>query len=300
MRTPSLDTAADKILKYFSHFHLVLLGAAKVAQKSPEIPEKFGAAHDAFQGLITARDEAELALIAASAHQSRAHAKVQRGLKDFAYAILGSVEEDRSSPRFKSYFPDGYAYISRSNMEDLIASGEQKLTKLAQVPDDELTEAGQKLSQVIEEVKAVQAQYEEARKTYAAAVEAVENGKGPWREAYRASYYALAIYHADDPRLAEDYFRQAPSNRSQAVGEPDDLPMDEEETGTELAAVTNGSDGSVVSAATNGSNGANGSAGANGASGASGSVGANGSNGANGSAPSLSAETQVNDTQIVP
>ena len=282
MRTPSLDTAADKILKYFSHFHLVLLRAAKVAQEKPEIPEKFGAAHDTFGGLITTRDDSELELIAASAHQSRAHAKVQRGLKDFAYAILGSVEEDRSSPRFKSYFPDGYAYVSRSNMEDLIASGEQKLTKLAQVPDAELTEAGEKLSLVIDEVKMVQAQYEQARKAYADAVEAVENGKGPWRAAYRASYFALAIHHADDPRLAEDYFRQASSNRSQAVDEPDDLLMDEEETGTEMSAETNGPNGLVGAVASNGS------------------VATNGSNGANGSDPSLGAETPANETQIVP
>ncbi|MCA9757697.1 MAG: hypothetical protein KDA27_17990 [Candidatus Eisenbacteria bacterium] len=246
MRTPSLTTSPNRILMIYSVFHLVLLRAARIVQLNPEILAKFEAAHNAFAALITARDEAQLVLVESTAYWTRGRRQVERGIRDFAYAVLGVVQEDRSAPRYRAYFPDGYGYVSKVPTSELIKAGDKILAQLAQVPEEQLASAGADLSVVLEEAKGVQARYEEARDHFDAAKNAVEVGKRPWREAYRASYYALQILHADDPRQAEDYFRQVSSkNRSEDDGLDAMSSVDQRANGSADSSV-NGAAGSSV------------------------------------------------------
>ncbi|MEZ4651764.1 MAG: hypothetical protein R3E97_23805 [Candidatus Eisenbacteria bacterium] len=214
MYTPSLKTAASTMFKLYSLYHLVSLRAADVARESPELLSRYEAAHETLGGLLRAREDAEFRLVEAGARRDRAHRLMERGLRDFAYAALGVVQEDRSSPRYRMFFPNGYGYVCRSRTETLIAEAARILTLLRQVPDERFADAGEALAGVLAQVSTVQSDYEAACDALEAATRAVENGKRPWRDAYRSSYHRLSILHVDDPRRADDYFRRLDRRRS--------------------------------------------------------------------------------------
>lgn len=214
MYTPSLKTAASTMFRLYSLYHLASLRASDIAQMNPELLARYESAHETLGVLLRAREDAEYRLVEAGARRDRAHHLMERGLRDFAYASLGVVQEDRAAPRYRLFFPSGYGFVGRANTETLIAEASRILATLSQVSDERFGAAGEALSHVLEQVQAVQSEYEAARDALEAAARAVENGKRPWREAYRSSYHHLSILHMDDPRRADDYFRRLDRRRS--------------------------------------------------------------------------------------
>ena len=226
MRTPSLKTPAAKLLRFYSWYHLTSVRTSVIAAKVAEIIANFSNAHDTFSVTIDTRTQAEDALVEASAVRDRSHRQMGRGVRNFAYAVLARVHEDRTSPVYRAYFPDGYGVFNKMGIRDRIEAAERMLNHLAMVPDEELAPAGAALSSVLEEVKVKEAAYQAAKEAARAATEAVEVAKRPRRDAYRASYHALSIFHSDDPREAESYFRQFKYGKrtfDPAEGEGEDL-----------------------------------------------------------------------------
>jgi hypothetical protein len=215
MQSPSLTTSADTLVKEYGLYHQTRLTA------DPDLDEMrrlWDEAQNRLANLIASHDQARSQEMVAMAVRDGAAASLGGAVRAFYCTILGKTHNNRKSPPFGAYFPEGLAGVVGAPLEVQAKRVSAIVTKLTQEQDADLrAHAAVLISARDTLLKALDAH----RTASCGEVEALgllDVEKRAWFDLYQRDYRTLTRVFYQDLKRADSYFK--PPRRSRAKAAP--------------------------------------------------------------------------------
>ena len=211
---PSISTSAETLVKIYGTYHLTRLQADKNVK---ELAEGFEKAQARLKEKLDAFDAASLSAMRALAVRDGEDAATDEMVRRFNNAVLSKCNNNRKSPLYLRYFPDGMFPVVSAPIENEILKVTAILSKLGEETDPELAAFAGPITAVVTALQA-------AVNTHAAALEAEANAfamvqaeKINWLDTYKLDHRSLAHLYYKDGKKADTYFKPAAKDKKEAA-----------------------------------------------------------------------------------
>lgn len=219
MKMPNSSVSGYTLVKQYGVYHYTRLSADRAL-------EPMALDWDKVQGRLKARvaafEAAQTEGMTALAVRDGEEAALAAAVRGFYGALVTKTNNDRKSPLFAVYFPDGVGAILSAPMEAEAQRALVLATKLAEEKDADLSAHALPLMEAVKRLLAAMADHRDAMAAQLQAYGLVEQEKVAWFDAYKLNHRTLSQMFYRNPKRAESYFKPAP--RSGKAKAPAALP----------------------------------------------------------------------------
>lgn len=206
MQVPNAATSGEALLKEFGLYHQTRLNADRALKEMAQNWEK---AQARLRARVEAHEAAQAATMTAMAVRDGEDAALDETVRSFYGALLAATKNNRKSPIFAVYFPDGLTPTVSAPMEAELQKVSILLSKLEQEPDEALKAHAGPLSAAMGQLAAAVDAHKAALDTELQAYGLVQQEKINWFDTYKFNHRTLAQIYYKDPKKADTYFRLA-------------------------------------------------------------------------------------------
>lgn len=204
MRMPSLSSSATTLVKQYGVYHATRLSADKALQS---MAASWAQAQNRLSDRVQALEAAQAAAMTALAVRDGEGAALSAEVRAFFGALVTKTHNDRRSPLFSVYFPDGLCAVVDGSTESTANQTLVLLGKLAQETDAELKAYLDTLDAHLKSFQTALQGYRNAQEAQLQTAGRVEQEKIAWLDAYKLDHRTLAQMYYNDPKRAESYFK---------------------------------------------------------------------------------------------
>lgn len=216
MEMPKGDIGAVTLVADYGLYHQVRLDGDKTLK---DMADSWRKVQERLKVRVDAEEAAIIGTRTAAAVRDGEDAALDAAVREFYGALLSKAQNNRKSPLFGIYFPEGVPAIVNAPMEAEIQKVSVMLTKLDQEDDEGLkshigpiTEA---MNNLIGAIDAHKAAIDSQMKAHGL----VELEKVNWLDSYKFSHRTLVQRFYKDPAKPETYFKRIPKAKK-AKGAP--------------------------------------------------------------------------------
>lgn len=222
MRMPHMNLSPVTLSEAFGFYLLIRLRAVAALG---HIHDYFQRVEDALTAAIGAHQMAIVTRRAAVAMRDHQNDRMNQEIRVLAFTILGVVNNARTSPFFRHYFPQGFSEVLRTPVAEQRRRAVVLLEKLQAEKDEVVKLRLEPFRERLEEFEGALQALENARDAEARERSNREAAKVVWLDGYRRTYQMLQDHYSTDPQKAEEFFRPARTT-GPAVDPEDDLDED--------------------------------------------------------------------------
>ena len=211
MNMPGFSTSAETLLKVYGTYHLTRLQADKNVK---ELAEGFEKAQMRLKEKLSAFESASLTAMRALAVRDGEDAVLDETIRKFYNTVMAKCGNNRKSPLFRRYFPEGLFPLVSAPLEGEIMKVEAILTKLLEEEEADLKNFKSSLESSKKNLKVAMDAHSSALETESSAFGMVQAEKIKWLDVYKLDYRALGHLYYQNPKKAETYFKPAPKEKA--------------------------------------------------------------------------------------
>lgn len=210
MYMPSMTSSAETLIKVHGVYHLTRLQADKNVK---ELAEGFVQAQARLSAKLAAFDAASTAAMRALAVRDGEDEALDSAVRRFYAAVLGKCNNNRKSPLFLRYFPDGMSPVVNAPFENEIMKVENIIAKLAEEQIPELASHADSLLSAVGNLKTAIDAHAVAMASETSAFGMVQAEKINWLDTYKLDHRTLSQLYYKDGKKADTYFKPAPKGK---------------------------------------------------------------------------------------
>ncbi len=215
MQVPHPTTGASTLLKEYGLYHLARLKAER------ELSEMAGAwqkCQDRLAARVAAHEAAQAAAMTAMAVRDGEDEALDEVVRRFSLAVLSKCGNNRKSPLWLTYFPDGMTPVVNAPLEAELQKVSVLVSKLGEEEDAELKGFAGTLSAASGALAHAVDAHRAAHDAELQAYGLCEQEKINWFDAYKLDYRALVHMYYKNPKKAESFFRPAAKAKKNGGG----------------------------------------------------------------------------------
>ncbi|MEW6758768.1 MAG: hypothetical protein AB1347_11150 [Acidobacteriota bacterium] len=206
MKMPSSTVSGTTLLRQYGLYHSTRLHADRAL-------ESMAAGWDAVQARLRDRvaafEEAQACTMTALAVRDGEEASLAGALRAFYGALVTKTNNDRKSPLFAVYFPEGLGALVDAPMEIEAQRALVLTSKLAEEKDTDLAAHRAPITEAVKRLLAAISVHKEEMAAQLQAYGRVEQEKVAWFDAYKLDHRTLSQMFYRNPKRAESYFKPA-------------------------------------------------------------------------------------------
>ena len=220
MRMPHVNLSPVTLVETFGFYLLIRLQA--VAELA-HVLEFFTGVRQPMIDAIEAHKAAVMARRAAVAVRDHENDRMDQQIRILAFTILGVVNNNRSAPIFRHYFPQGFSEVLRTPVAEQRRRAVVLLEKLAAERDETVKS---RLEPFREQLTAFESSLDGVEKALDEEARHRANreaAKMEWLDGYRKTHQMLQDHYSNDPRKADEFFRSARVSQSASDDDESDI-----------------------------------------------------------------------------
>ncbi len=207
MEMPASRTSGMTLLREYGLYHQTRLDGDK---NLAGMAASWRKAQERLKAKVDAHDAAAASAMTAMAVRDGEDAALDSSLRAFYGALLAKTGNDRKSPLFDIYFPQGITAIANAPMEMELQKVSILLTKLAQEEDEALKSHMGPITAAMNNLAAAIDHHKAAHDAELQAYGLVEQEKVNWLDAYKFDHRTLVQMFYKDRKKPDSYFKPVP------------------------------------------------------------------------------------------
>jgi len=205
MRVPSFSSSGETLLREYGLYHLTRLKADKDLKDMAADWEK---CQTRLSDKLDAQHAAEAASMTAMAVRDGADSDLDDVMRAFGLALLQEANNNRKSPIFKNYFPEGWTAVVSAPLEGEVQKVQIILSKLAEEQDEAIASHAGPIQSSLDKLTAAMDAHRSAMDAESQAYGLVQTEKLHWFDAYKLDHKALLFKFYKTPKKADTYFKK--------------------------------------------------------------------------------------------
>ncbi len=201
---PHPTTSGETLVKEYGLYHQTRLSANKELK---EMAESWAKAQERLKAKVEAYEAAQAATMTAMAVRDGEDAALDDAVRRFYGALVSKSGNNRKSPLFAVYFPDGVTAVVHAPMEAELQKVSVLLGKLAEETDEELKGHAGPITAAMNALSSAVDAHRAALDAELQAYGLVELEKVNWMDSYKLNHRSLAHLFYKDPNKADTYFK---------------------------------------------------------------------------------------------
>lgn len=214
MKTPAATTSGDTLVREFGLYHLTRLRASKELSDMAGGWEK---TQNRLREKVAAYQAAQASTMTAMAVRDGADAELDDEVRRFALAVLTKTNNNRKSPLYLTYFPEGMAPVVSAPLEAEVQKVGVILSKLGQEGDESLRAFTGPLSAALNNLAQAMDAHRACLDAEIQAFGLVEQDKVNWFDTYKLNHRTLLQKFYKDPKKAESFFKPASKGKKEVA-----------------------------------------------------------------------------------
>ena len=214
MKIPNLSQSADTLVKDFGLYHFTRLSADASLR---DMASRWDAQQSRLKGRILDLESAHAGTMTAMATRDGRVRTVADEVRAFYGTLVAKTHNNRKSPLFKTYFPDGLKAMSGVALEAETQRVSVLVNKLAQETDPDMSAHFAPLSKSLEGLAEAVGAYRAANASEILAFGRIEQEKFAWLDLYKLDHRTLAQMFYQDPKKADSYFKPARKSKAKVT-----------------------------------------------------------------------------------
>ena len=221
MEMPDVGTSGETLVKDYGLYHQVRLDGDKSLK---DMAETWRKAQGRLKIRVDADEAAITAVRTAAAVRDGEDAALDETVREFYGALLSKAKNDRQSPLFAIYFPEGVPAMVNAPMEAEIQKVSVLLKKLEQDEDEGLRNFAGPITETMNHLMAAIDAHKAAVDAEVQAYGLVQMEKVNWFDSYKLSHRTLGQRFYKDRKKPDTYFKPAPKRKRPPGGPPQETP----------------------------------------------------------------------------
>lgn len=213
MQLPHPTTSGETLVKEYGLYHQTRLNADKALKEMAQGWEK---AQARLRDRVAAYEAAQASTMTAMAVRDGEDAALDDAVRRFYGALLTATHNNRKSPLFGVYFPEGVAAMVNAPMEAELQKVSVLLSKLNQEEDEALKSHMGPIAAAMDGLTDAVDAHKAALGAELQAYGLVEQEKVNWFDSYKYDHRTLAQMNFKDPKKADRYFKPITSGKAKA------------------------------------------------------------------------------------
>jgi hypothetical protein len=217
MQVPHSATSGETLVKEFGLYHQTRLNADKALKEMAQSWEK---SQSRLQARVAAYEAAQASTMTAMAVRDGEDSALDDAVRRFYGALLAATHNNRKSPLFGIYFPEGVAAMVNAPMEAELQKVAVLLSKLEQEQDEALKSYMGPITAAMDNLTAAVDAHRAALDAELQAYGLVQQEKVNWFDSYKYNHRTLAQMNYKEPKKADTYFKAVSKAKKPAAPVP--------------------------------------------------------------------------------
>ncbi|MGA9752856.1 MAG: hypothetical protein WBS54_13830 [Acidobacteriota bacterium] len=221
MQMPHAAVSGETLVKEYGLYHQTRLSADKALK---QMAESWAQSQARLKAKVEAYEAAQAATMTAMAVRDGEDAALDDAVRRFYGALLAKSNNNRKSPLFAVYFPDGVTAVVNAPMEAELQKVSVLLSKLAQEEDEELKAHIGPITAAMNDLGSAMDAHRAALDTELQTYGLVQQEKINWFDSYKLNHRSLAQTFYKEPKKADSYFKPIPRGKARKDNGGDGTP----------------------------------------------------------------------------
>ena len=206
MRLPNLSLSGETLLRSYGVYHLTRLRADKSLREMADVFEK---SQDRLKQRIEAYRMAEASTMTSMAIRDGEDSAFDDAIGRLALDLLKITGNDRKSPLYLKYFPEGITPVVQAPLEAEIQKATVILAKLSEEEEPTIAAHTQLIKSALNNLISAIDTHRSAIEVEMQCYGMLQTEKVNWLDQYKKNYRDLTRIFYKTPKKAERYFKQA-------------------------------------------------------------------------------------------
>ena len=215
MKLPNLSQSADTLVKEHGLYHYTRLCADATLG---DMAARWEMQQSRLQGRILDFEKTRGETMTTMAARDGVARLLAEAVRAFYGALVAKTNNNRRSPLFKTYFPDGLHAVLNAPLQAEMQRVGVLVNKLAQETDPDLSAHFEPLKKVLSSLAEAVNLYDTAADSERQAFGRIEQEKFAWLDLYKLDHRTLAQAFYKDPKKADSYFKPSRKPRTAQTG----------------------------------------------------------------------------------
>jgi len=215
MKLPSLSQSADTLVKEYGLYHHTRLCADATLR---DMAARWEMQQSRLQGRILDFEKTRGETMTTMAARDGVARLLAEAVRGFYGALVAKTNNNRRSPLFKTYFPEGLNAMLHAPLQAETQRIGVLVNKLAQETDPDLAAHYGSLNKVLSSFAEAVSIYNTAADAERQAFGRIEQEKFAWFDLYKLDHRTLAQAFYKDPKKADSYFKPTRKPRTAQPG----------------------------------------------------------------------------------
>jgi hypothetical protein len=203
-------------VKEYGLYHQTRLNADKALK---EMAASWDKSQTRLRARVAAYEAAEASTMTAMAVRDGEDSALDDAVRRFYGALVSATHNNRKSPLFGIYFPEGMAAMVNAPMEAELQKVAVLLSKLAQEEDESLRSHTGPITAAMENLTTAVDAHQAALDAELQAYGLVQQEKVNWFDSYKLNHRTLSQMFYKEPKKADTYFKAMAKAKKKVEGD---------------------------------------------------------------------------------
>ena len=215
MRMPPADSSPETIYTEYGQYHLARLRADKNLK---DVADGFEKVQGRLKARLDALENAHTSVVTAGAIRDGEDEALDEAVRGLSSEILGMVNNNRKSPLYVKYFPQGTTPVVVAPLEDEMRKVGVILGLLAQETNLKLVGHAGPIQAALDRLAAAISAHKAAMTAENQVDGLLKAEKLNWLDAYKLDYKAIGHVYYNDDKKVDSFFRPAAKTKKNNGG----------------------------------------------------------------------------------